>query len=151
VALSSGKVLFFENFHGLLAFEGPACVNCQAGQGCFSVEQASKHVLMFGALLANGSGTWCGAKSQSGLSVKSSQRTKQWRQRAIRYGLVGRPSFGGQRQGSRWQANAQKASRSRGFATPVRRSKSYIQCSQASRPSHPMCHAIALSPGLIEF
>jgi hypothetical protein len=66
VALPSCKVLFFENFHGLLAFEGPACVNSQAGQGCFSAAQASKHVLMFGALLANGSATWCDAKSHLG-------------------------------------------------------------------------------------
>jgi hypothetical protein len=32
--MSSGTALFFENFHGLLAFEGTACVNSQAGQGC---------------------------------------------------------------------------------------------------------------------
>jgi hypothetical protein len=151
VALSSGTVLFFEDFHGLLAFEGPAYVNIQAGQSCFSAEQASKHVLMFGALLANGSATWCGAIAQSGLSVKSSQRTNQRRQSAIRHRLGNCPSCGGQRQGSRWQANAQRASRSRGFATPVRRSKSHGQRSQASRPRRPMCHAIALSPGIIEF
>jgi hypothetical protein len=148
--LSSGPVLFFENFHRCLAFEGCTRVNDLSGQGRFSAAQASTHVLMFGALRANVFATWCGAKSQSGLSVKSSQRTNQRRQSAIRYRLVGCPSCGGQRQGSRWQANAQRASRSRGFATPVRRSKSYVQRSQASRPCHPMCHAMALSPGIIE-
>jgi hypothetical protein len=151
VALSSGTVLFFENFHGLLAFEGPACVNSQADQGCFFAAQASKHVLMFGALLVNVVATWCDAKSQSGLSVKSSQRTNQRRQSAILHRLVNCPSCGGQCSGSRWQANAQRASRSRGFATPVRHSKSYVQRSQASMPCHPMCHAIALSLGIIEF
>ena len=35
--------------------------------------------------------------AQSGLSVKSSQRTNQRRQSATRHHLVGRPSFGGQR------------------------------------------------------
>jgi hypothetical protein len=64
--LSSSQVLFFENFNGLLVFEGPACVNSQAGQGRFSAAQASKHVLMFGASLANGFATWCGAIAQSG-------------------------------------------------------------------------------------
>jgi hypothetical protein len=126
-------------------------VNGQAGHGSFSAAQASKHVLMFGALLANGFATWSGATSQSGLSVISSQRTNQRRQSAIRHGLVICPSCGGQCEGSRWQANAQQASRSRGFATPVRHSKSFVLRSQASRPSHPMCLAIALSPGIIEF
>jgi hypothetical protein len=126
-------------------------VNSQAGQGCFFAVQALAHVLMFGALLANGFATRCGAIAQSGLSVKSSQRTNQRRQSAIRNRFVNCPSCGGQGQGSRWQANAQWASRSRGCATPGWRSKSYGQRSQASRPCHPMCHAIALSPGIIEF
>jgi hypothetical protein len=149
--LSSGTVLFFENFHGHLVFEGCARVNGLSGPGRFFVAHALVHVLKFGALLANGIATWCGALAQSGLSVKSSQRTNQRRQSAIRHRLVGCPSFGGQRQGSRWQANAQRASRSRGFATPVRHSRSHGQRSQASRPCHPMCHAIALSPGIIEY
>jgi hypothetical protein len=34
---------------------------------------------------------------------------------------------------------------------PDWRSWPYVQRSQASRPCHPMCHAIALSPGIIEF
>jgi hypothetical protein len=86
--MSSGTVLFFESFHGLLAFEGPACVNSQAGQGCFFAAQASKHVLMFGALLVNVVTTGRGAIAQSGLSVNSSQRTNQRRQSAIRHRLV---------------------------------------------------------------
>jgi hypothetical protein len=106
---------------------------------------------MFGASGVNSLATCCDAKSQSGLSVKSSQRTKQRRQSAIRNRFVNCPSCGGQRQGSRWQANAQWASRSRGFATPGWRSSPYVQRSQASRPRHPMWHAIALSPGIIEF
>jgi hypothetical protein len=117
----------------------------------FSAAHTSKHVLMFGASVVNSLATWCDDKSQSGLSVKSSQRTNQRRQSAIRHGLLNCPSCGGQCAGSRWQANAQQASRSRGFATPVRHSKSYVQHSQASRPRHPMCHAIALSPGIIEY
>jgi len=112
--MSSGTVLFFESFHGLLAFEGPACVNSQAGQGCFFAAQASKHVLMFGALLVNVVTTGRGAIAQSGLSVNSHR-------------LVNCPSCGGQCSGSRWQANAQWASRSRGFATPGWRSSSYVQ------------------------
>jgi hypothetical protein len=65
--------------------------------------------------------------------------------------LAGCPSCGGQRSGSRWQANAQQASRSRGCATPVRLSKLFAPGSQASRPSQPWCAAVARSPGIIEF
>jgi hypothetical protein len=148
--MSSGTVLFFEHLNGLLTCEGCTCVNGLSVLGRFFVAQASTHVLMFGASVANSFATWCGAIAQSGLSVKSSQRTNQRRQSAIRRRLVGRPSFGGQRQGGLWQANPQQASRSRGFATPVRHSKPYGQRSQASRPCQPMCHAIALSPGIIE-
>jgi hypothetical protein len=78
--------LFFENFHGLLAFEGPACVNNQAGHGCFSAAQASKHGLMFGALLANGSATWRGAMAQSGCLSCGSLLANQRLQSAIRHG-----------------------------------------------------------------
>jgi hypothetical protein len=149
--MSSGTVLFFENFYGHLVCEGRACGNGLSGQGRFSAAHASKHVLMFGASLANGFARWRGAKAQSGLSVKSSQRTNQRRQSAIRHGLVNCPSCGGQRSGSRWQANAQQASRSRGCATPVRRSKSFAPGPQASRPSQPWCAAVARSPGIIEY
>jgi hypothetical protein len=83
--MSSGTVCFFEDFHDLLAFEGCARVNGLSGQGRFSAAHALGHVLMFGALLANGFATWCGAKAQSGLSVKSSQRTNQRRQSAMRH------------------------------------------------------------------
>jgi len=105
--MSSGTVLFFESFHGCLAFEGCARVNDLSGQGRFSAAQASTHVLMFGDLPANGFATWCSAIAQSRLSVKSSQRTDQRRQSAIRHGLVNCPSCGGQCAGGRWQANAQ--------------------------------------------
>jgi hypothetical protein len=150
VALSSGTVLFFENFHGFLAFEGCARVNGLSRQGRFSAIHASVHVLMFGASLANGFATWCGAIAQSGCLTYGSLLTNQQRQSAIRYRLVGCPSCGGQRQGSRWQANAQQASRSRGFAPPGWRSKSFALGSDESRPSQPMWFAIARSPGIIE-
>jgi hypothetical protein len=106
---------------------------------------------MFGASLANGFSTWRGAIAQSGCLSYGSLRSNQQRQSAIRRRLVNCPSCGGQCSGGRWQANAQQTSRSRGFATPDWRSWPYVQRSQASRPCHPMCHAIALSPGIIEF
>jgi hypothetical protein len=102
---------------------------------------------MFGALLANGFATGRGAIAQSGCLPFGSLRANQRRQSAIRHRLVNCPSFGGQCSGSRWQANAQWASRSRGFATPVRLSKSCPPGLQASRPSQSMWFAIALSPG----
>jgi len=49
LALSSGAALFFENFHGLRAFEGCARVNGLSGQGRFFAAHALVHVLMFGA------------------------------------------------------------------------------------------------------
>jgi hypothetical protein len=149
--MSSGMVLFFENLYGCLAFEGCARVNGLSVQGRFFAAHASVHVLMFGALLANSFATWRAAISQSGCLTFGSLLAKQLRQSAMRHRFVNCPSCGGQRQGSRWQANAQWASRSRGFATPGWRSSSYVQRSQASRPRHPMWHAIALSPGIIEF
>jgi hypothetical protein len=149
--MSSGTVLFFENLNVRLVLRHRTFGNGLSGKGRFFAVHASAHVLKFGALLANSFATWCGAIAQSGLSVKSSQRTNQRRQSAIRHRLVNCPSCGGQCAASRWQANAQQASRSRGFATPVRHSMSYGQRSQASRPCHPMCHAIALSPGIIEY
>jgi len=125
-------------------------VNGLSGQGRFFAAQALAHVSMFGASLANSFATWRGAITQSGCLSFGSLLANQRRQSAIRNRLVNCPSCGGQRQGSRWQANAQWASRSRGFATPGWRSSPYVQRSQASRPCHPMCHAIALSPGIIE-
>jgi hypothetical protein len=151
LALSSGTALFFENFHGFIACQGCARVNGLSGQGRFFDAQASAHVLMFGALLANVFATGRGAIAQSGCLTFGSLLANLRRQSAIRHRFVNCPSYGGQCSGSRWQANAQRASRSRGFATPVRRSWSYGQRSQASRPRHPMCYAIALSPGIIEF
>jgi hypothetical protein len=71
VALSSGTVLFFENFHGLLVCEGCARENGLSVHGRFSAAHASKHVLMFGASLANGFSTWCGAIAQSGCLSKA--------------------------------------------------------------------------------
>jgi hypothetical protein len=79
---------------------------------------------MFGALLANGFETWRGAIAQSGCLTFGSLLANRRRQSALRHRLMNCPSFGGQCSGSRWQANAQQTSRSRGFATPVRRSKS---------------------------
>jgi hypothetical protein len=83
--MPSGTVLFFENFHGRLAFEGCARVNGLSGQGRFSAAHASKHVLMFGALVANGFATWRGAISQSGCLSIGSLLTNQHRQSAIRH------------------------------------------------------------------
>ena len=95
--MSSGKVLFFENFHGLLACQGFSCVNNLSGHGRFSVAHASKHVLMFGASLANGFATWRGAISQFGCLSFGSLLAGQLRQSAIRHRFVNCPSFGGQR------------------------------------------------------
>jgi len=148
--MSSGAVLFFENFHGCLAFEGCARVNGMSCQGRFSAAQASMHVLMFGALLANSSATWRWSVAQSGCLTYGSLLANQRRQSAIRHGLVNCPPCGGQCEGSRWQANAQQASRSRGFATPDWRSKPFVPSSDESWPSHPMWFAIARSPGIIE-
>jgi hypothetical protein len=83
--LSSGTVLFFENFHGRLYFEGCARVNDLSGHGRFSVAHASTHVLMFGASLANGFATWRGAFAQSGCLPFGSLLTNQRRQSAIRH------------------------------------------------------------------
>ena len=83
MALSSGEVLFFENFHGLLAFEGCTCVNGLSGQGRFFAAQASAHVLMFGASLSNSFSTWRGFIAQSGCLSYGSLLTNQRRQSAI--------------------------------------------------------------------
>jgi hypothetical protein len=83
--MSSGAVLFFENFHGLLAFEGCALVNGLSGQGRFSAAHASAHVLMFGTSVANGFAMWCGAISQSGCLSFGSPLAKQRCQSAIRH------------------------------------------------------------------
>jgi hypothetical protein len=143
-------VLFFENFHVHLVWLHRTCGNGLSGQGSFFAAHASRHVLMFGALLANGFATWRGAIAQSGCLSFGSLLANQRRQSAIRHRFVNCPSCGGQCAGSRWQANAQRASRSRGFATPVRRPKSWAPSSQASRPPQSMWSAIALSPGNIE-
>jgi len=84
VALSSGTVLFFENFRGHLVCEGRTCANDLSGQGRFPVAHASVHVLMFGASLANGFATWRGAIAQSGCLSFGSLLTNQRRQSAIR-------------------------------------------------------------------
>jgi hypothetical protein len=83
--MSSGTVLFFESFHGCLAFEGSARVNGLSGHGRFSVAHASKHVLMFGASLANGFATWRGVIAQSGCLSFGSLLANQRRQSAIRH------------------------------------------------------------------
>jgi hypothetical protein len=85
VALSSGTVLFFENLYGCLAFEGCARVNGLSVQGRFFAARASVHVLMFGALLANGFATWRGAIAQSGCLSCGSLLANQRRQSAIRH------------------------------------------------------------------
>jgi hypothetical protein len=71
VALSSGTVLFFENFHGLLACEGCTRANGLSVQGRFSAAHAAKHVLMFGASVVNSFATWCDAIAQSGCLSKA--------------------------------------------------------------------------------
>jgi hypothetical protein len=76
VALSSGTVLFFENFHGHRVCEGRTCVNGLSGQGRFFAAQSSPHVLMFVASLSNGFATWCGAIAQSGRLSFGSLLTK---------------------------------------------------------------------------
>jgi len=83
--LSSGAVLFFEKFQCRLAFEGCARVNGLSGPGRFSAAQASTHVLMFGASLANGFATWRDAIAQSGCLSCGSLLTNQLRQSAIRH------------------------------------------------------------------
>jgi hypothetical protein len=85
VALSSGTVLFFENFHGHLVFEGRSCVNGLSVQGRFFVTQAATHVLMFGASLAICFATWRGLFAQSGCLSCGSLLTYQQRQSAIRH------------------------------------------------------------------
>jgi hypothetical protein len=85
LALSSGAVLFFESFHVCLAFEGCARVNGLSGHGRFSAAQASTHVSMFGASLANGFATWRSAIAQSGCLTYGSLLANQRRQSAIRH------------------------------------------------------------------
>jgi hypothetical protein len=95
--LSSGTVLFFENFHGRLAFEDCEHVNGFSGHGRFFAVHASGHILMFGASLANGFATWCDVIAQSGCLSYGSLLADQRRQSAIRHRFVNCPSFGGQR------------------------------------------------------
>jgi hypothetical protein len=83
--MSSGTVLFFESFHGRLAFEGCARVNGLSVQVRFSAAHALVHALMFGASLANSSATWCGAIAQSGCLSFGSLLANQRRQSAMRY------------------------------------------------------------------
>jgi hypothetical protein len=90
--MSFGTVLFFENFHGCLVFEGCARVNDLSGQGRFSVAHASTHVLMFGALLANVFATGRYAIAQSGCLSCGSLQANQRRQSAVRHRLVNCPS-----------------------------------------------------------
>jgi hypothetical protein len=77
--------LFFESFHGRLAFEGCAHVKGLSVQGRFSAAHASVHVLMFGALLTNGFATRRDAIAQSGCLPCGSLLTNQRRQSAIRH------------------------------------------------------------------
>ena len=149
--MSSGTVLFVENFHAHLAWPHRTRGNGLSGQGRFSAVHALRHVLMFGASLSNGFATWCVASAQSGCLTFGSLLANPRRQSAIRHRLVNCPSCGGQCEGGRWQANAQQTSRSRGFATPGWRSKSCVLRSQASRPSPSWRVAIARSPGIIEY
>jgi hypothetical protein len=81
--------LFFENLYGCLAFEGCARVNGLSVQGRFFAARASVHVLMFGALLANGFATRRGAIAQSGCLPCGSLLTDQRRQSAMRHCLGG--------------------------------------------------------------
>jgi hypothetical protein len=83
--MSSGKVLFFENFHGLLACQGFSCVNDLSGHGRFSAAHASVHVLRFGVSYANGFATWRYTKAQSGCLSYGSLLANQRRQSAIRH------------------------------------------------------------------
>ncbi len=85
MALSSGTVLFFESFYGHLACEGSARVNGLSGQGRFFVAQASVHVVMFGAFVANGFASGRNGIAQSGRLSCGSLLSSQRRQSAIRH------------------------------------------------------------------
>ena len=112
--MSSGAVLFFENFHGHLSCEGPACGNGLAWHGSFFATHASLHVLMFGASLANCFATWRTAIAQSGRLSCGSLLTNQLRRSAIRQSFVaGRPAAARVRQCA--LAGQRTAARSRGF------------------------------------
>ena len=87
-------------------------------KAAFFAAHLFSHVLMFGLLLANGFASGRGAIAQFGCLPYGSLLANQRRQSAIRHRLVNCPSCGGQCTGGRWQATAQWASRSRGFATP---------------------------------
>jgi hypothetical protein len=95
--MSSGTVLFFENFHVHLVWLHRTCGNGLSGQGRFSAVHVSVHVLMFGASLANGFATWCDVIAQSGCLSYGSLPANQRRQSAIRHRFVSCPSCGGQR------------------------------------------------------
>jgi len=83
--LSSGTALFFDNFHAHLVWLHRTCGNDLSGQGRFFASQASAHVLMFGASLANGFATWRGAIAQSGCLSFGSLLANQRRQSATRH------------------------------------------------------------------
>ena len=83
--MSSSAVLFFENFRDLLAFEGCARVNGLSVQGRFFAAHALSHILMFGALLANGFAAGRGAIAQSGCLSFGSLLANRRRQSAIRH------------------------------------------------------------------
>ena len=87
--MSSGTVLFLENLHVCLVCEGCARVSGLSGQGRFSAAHASKHVLMFGASLANSFAAWRGAIAQSGCLSFGSLLANQRRQSAIRHCIGG--------------------------------------------------------------
>jgi len=95
-------------------------------KAAFSAAHASVHFDMFGALLANCFASGRRAIAQSGCLPCGSLLAIQRRQSATRHRLVNCPSCGGQCPWGRWQANAQRTSRSRGFATAGWRSKSCV-------------------------
>jgi hypothetical protein len=78
------NVSFIESFRGRLAFEGRTCESGLSVQGRFSAAHTSKHVVMFGASLANSFATWRGVIAQSGCLSCGSLLTNQRCQSAIR-------------------------------------------------------------------
>jgi hypothetical protein len=86
----------------------------------------------------------------NGLSVFCQQTTAP-RQSATRHRIVGSLSCGNLREPAiHGVAINHRQPAVAAFAATVRRSKSFVARSQASRPSPPMWTAIALSPGIID-
>jgi hypothetical protein len=149
VALSSGTVLFFENFHGRLVFEGCARVNGLSGPGRFFAAQASVHVLMFGASLANGFATWRSAIAQSGCLSFGSLLANQRRQSAMRYCAGGLPGL--KAASSSWHHAINTQGTAQKYATQHRQSKAArwrAACPSAAvkqKCSSPGCRRVAES------